>query len=829
MEAFLKMKELRESLKRVPFFQAIDLLSVEEDGLLVGVSGRLAYAYRITGVDYYLFDDAAIQTFFFEMRKFLSQVPEGIIFSFLKRSREGDDQLFKRYEDSIPMEERLAREITARKIRSFEGQRFLKKEIFLFVSYLGDNETSRKNLNGSLRWKQEYEVSREIILNAESVLTSVFHSLEIQIERLTKKEVTREYYEKLNPSLSELVRFEDIFKDKPATIPAFETLRSRVLLLPPRVEHSSIYLDGYYHAALNLRTLPQALDFKMLGLFESSLPDDSEWMVTVRKLDQEKEKGSLRVKANFARANAFFRVSEDHFAREKANQYESFLHEMAERGEAVFEISLSVLVKSKDEAMLKGKREAVLKAFPKLGGAVGVTDHFEHDNLFLSHLPLQTDQNQMRFPVLSNALSFLLPVHSSWKGTEKPDILMKNHADAGLTLDLFDPSLPAKHAVMIGSTGSGKSFAANYLLSNFLVSSPKNHVVVIDVGGSYRKLAKIFNGSYLQIDCTEEYALSPFPEKKKLFPKEGSFDSDFLAFLTTLLEKMVTHQEKLTSSELRILEKSIVKAYERFPEDGCPLLGDIERVLRDYSLGDREDRERAYGFSKNLSIWTEGRFGKLLNQKGNLSLDARFIVFDLAKLSHHPELQSILFFVIRSAISRKLSDTSLRKVIVIDEGWRFFNDDVGARLVEELYRTARKANALVLSISQSPEDFLESKASTAILSNSYVKYILKLQKGHELLQKFDLNPNEIKACQDLEAKPGIFSEVFIKFLNRSVTAKIEPSPLDYWIATTDPEDLNQEESEKAGHEDASELECLILLSEKYPRGMRWQKESNPHA
>jgi len=31
-------------------------------------------------------------------------------------------------------------------------------------------------------------------------------------------------------------------------------------------------------------------------------------------------------------------------------------------------------------------------------------------------------------------------------------------------------------------------------------------------------------------------------------------------------------------------------------------------------------------------------------------------------------------------------------MIVIDEGWRFFNDEVGSRLIENLYRTARKMN-----------------------------------------------------------------------------------------------------------------------------------------
>ena len=77
------------------------------------------------------------------------------------------------------------------------------------------------------------------------------------------------------------------------------------------------------------------------------------------------------------------------------------------------------------------------------------------------------------------------------------------------------------------------------------------------------------------------------------------------------------------------------------------------------------------------------------------------------------------------------------------EGWRFFNDDTGSKLIEDLYRTSRKFNGLVLSISQSPEDFLNTKCANAIISNSFTKYILKLNKGHEQLAQFDFNDYKV--------------------------------------------------------------------------------------
>ena len=820
MKTLLSMKHLREGRKRIPFFSSLDLLTVEEDGLMVGVSGRMGYGFELKGVDYLLRDEAGIQSFLHELKKFLNQIPEDIVLSFHRSSKQGDPGLIKSYEDLIPKNDPLASAVLEAKRAALGSQRFVKKDLFLFVSFLAGDREKKFWDTESGKEKDREEIKR-ILQNAESFILTTFRPLELQITRLTKSEIIRHYFEKLNPALSKVVPYTEILKEGPVTYPRFETLRSCLLLHPPKVNEDYFYLDGFYHAVANLRTLPEEAAIGMGKRFERALPDEAEWVLTVRKPDEEKETGRMRVRANFARANAFFRITEDHLAQERAHQHEDFLREMAERGESVFEISLSVLVKDESLEGLQKKKESLVKAFPKLGGAVGVADHFEHDYLFLTHLPLQGAENPLKFPVLTEALARLLPVGEEWKGTKRPEILLKTYQDEGLGLDLFDPALPAKHALMIGSTGSGKSFTANFLLSHFLITNPRNHVVIVDVGGSYRKLTRIFKGSYLEIDCSEEYALNPFFEKKRMFPKTGEFDSDLLAFLTTLLEKMVTEHEKLTTGDLRILERAILQVYKSIPDDRTPILQDVQNVLRNYSLSDEEDRKRAYHFAKNLGIWTEGRFGKLLNRPGTLSLDNRLLVFDLARLSAHPELQSIMFFVIRAALSRKLYDLSLKKMVVIDEGWRFFNDEIGSRLIEELYRTARKTNSLILSISQTPEDFLESKASTAILANSYVKYILKLQKGHELLSRFDLNANEIEACKELEVRPGISSEIFIKFFNRGVIAKIEPSGLDYWIATTDPEDfLEEEKLRRLGGPEHSDLEILKTLAESYPHGVK---------
>ncbi len=122
----------------------------------------------------------------------------------------------------------------------------------------------------------------------------------------------------------------------------------------------------------------------------------------------------------------------------------------------------------------------------------------------------------------------------------------------------------------------------------------------------------------------------------------------------------------------------------------------------------------------------------------------------------------------------------------------FFNDDAGSALIENLYRTARKFNAAIYSISQSPADFLNTKAANSIISNTYLKFVLRIKSGFDLLPQFGLNPQEIEKIKGLRLEKGKYSEIFLKFNEHSRIIKIQPSPVDYWICTTDPEDAQKE-------------------------------------
>jgi type IV secretory pathway VirB4 component len=161
------------------------------------------------------------------------------------------------------------------------------------------------------------------------------------------------------------------------------------------------------------------------------------------------------------------------------------------------------------------------------------------------------------------------------------------------------------------------------------------------------------------------------------------------------------------------------------------------------------------------------------------------------------------------------------KFLVLDECWKLLESGSGSVFIGEVFRTFRKYYASAIAISQNIDDFAKSSVSQAILPNSSIKWVL-MQKGSDkkrLKEVLNLNDKEIEHICSLKQERGQYSETFLMAEDKHIVARICPTPLEYWIATTDPRDTSKIESLRKEKPELSQLETLKTLAEEYPCGV----------
>jgi type IV secretory pathway VirB4 component len=276
-------------------------------------------------------------------------------------------------------------------------------------------------------------------------------------------------------------------------------------------------------------------------------------------------------------------------------------------------------------------------------------------------------------------------------------------------------------------------------------------------------------------------------------------------------------KSKLPKLDRALLEKALIKLYAAKREKGeVPILSDLARYLSALE----EDSMRA--ISKMLYLWTGERpYGRLLDGQGSLRTDANICTFDLKGLSSYPDLQSVMILILTDFILAQIANEKEKKSrIIIDEAWELLKSQAAANFMEFSVRTLRKmgAGSGITFITQGVEEIVASPIGAAILNNTATKFVM-LQRGDSeiLANTLKLNSQEVGLIHSLGQKKGEYSEGFMIEGDHRQIVRIYPSPLEYWLATSDAQDnIYLEKLRKDGFPLMTALE---KAAEIYPKGV----------
>jgi conjugal transfer ATP-binding protein TraC len=781
-----------------------------ENDFAVFLDGSMGFGLKLKALDVTCSSDSQIESLSERLSSFLNSLAPGTQMQFVQQIGPGNLEIIEKAEGLRSEDTQKAiLELHEERIRNLKEQEennlIPKQNLYCFVRRKPEKPLLQKE---KAFWKKpkhfemsEASLKKEIHLteNLKKEVLFYLSSLGLSGVCLSTSEIAQLLYKQWNPGRGvELSSFNA------------EDIRSSILFSDVERTPRGFWLGGLYHQVISLKNLPDQTYASMARALKG-LPFGTTLFFSLSVPNQEKELEKLQHQRRIAFSMARGKQSgvSDVESEAKLQDVEDLIAEMVAQGEKIFFLSLSVLVSGRNEEEVEDEASQVLLKIRELSGAEGMVESYASFEVFLENsIPNATSRTRSRRVKTSNA-SDLLPLFGVWEGHEIPRILLKNAQGGLFSVDPFSLDLSNHNQIITGGSGSGKSFLTNLLLLQLLKENPK--VFIVDIGGSYQKLCSHLDGQYLSFNLTSDFALNPFD----LGPGETGPSSQKLKFLVGLIEMMTkedtdNHLDKLQRAEL---ESAIQKLFETSPN---PSISYLKALLLEHS----DPGIKRLG--KVLGPWAGNTpYGKVVDRPTTVSLDKRLVCFDLKGLEAYPDLQAVCLYLITDLVWREVQkDRSEMKVLVLDESWKLIESDAGASFVGEVFRTFRKYFASAIAISQNLDDFAKSRIAGAILPNTSLKWILAQKGGSRsrLKEVLQLNDNELSLIESLHQVHGSYSQAFLISEDKHALVNIEPTPLEYWLSTSDPRDVTLFEDRTQGSPWKTSLQVLKELSCEFPFG-----------
>lgn len=353
--------------------------------------------------------------------------------------------------------------------------------------------------------------------------------------------------------------------------------------------------------------------------------------------------------------------------------------------------------------------------------------------------------------------------------------------------------IKARNFAIFAPTGEGKSFLANNILRQYFESGVR--LVIIDLGGSYTKFAKLYPDAHivLRYEPGKNLGINPF-----YITGPNDVGAERLEDLTVFLFELMGNSKKPTKAEAVAL-KRILKAYYDQGADGTSLDGfyGFVKSNKDSLLAELGIDMAYFNVTNFLHILSEyigdGLYSFLFEVSEDQSYkleDKRLIVFELDEVKNNKEVLSVMLKLIKSAIQRTIwRNRSERGIILFDEFAKQLKFENVLESVEFYYQAIRKQNGAIGIILQSINQLPDNSTSASILENTQVIYSLRNEKGYgALAERLNLSShdlNQLKSIRnDLKGKRK-YTEMFIKIGNESNIFRLEVPPEVYAAYLTD--------------------------------------------
>lgn len=485
-------------------------------------------------------------------------------------------------------------------------------------------------------------------------------------------------------------------------------------------------------------------------------------------------------------------------AAEKQKEQRLFCEEITKFDYQTAYTSFNVILNDTDKTSLMRKIALVQQGFSFMNQSSCYVENAELCNLFFTNIPGNARANYRGFINTTKQAICYLQKEGMYVSDTKGHIY-NDRFGTPVKINLWDyPTLNNKNRIVIGPSGSGKSFwLNNYILQSYELG---RDIMIIDIGGSYRSMIALNGGKYFDSTEQKKFAFNPFlcdrdKNGKYLYIDTTDAESadDQIKTIVAIISYIWKAREQMMPAETAILRKSIIGFYDYV--NNSSVGQNNERIFPDMKAYRKYLQEvfknRMSDFEKQkfeieelillLEPYTDGELSFLLNAKENVDIvHDKLIAFDMEDASKKEYFPLVAIITLQMIVDKIKKRQGMMKELIIDEALDFLQDEKFGDFIAYLYRTFRKKEGSITLAAQNIL-FLKNMPSgikDSIIINCATKIILDhsehRQNLPEIQSVLSINDEEIYMIESLQ-RTDRWREFFIKMSNDAFIFRNEVS------------------------------------------------------
>ncbi len=365
-----------------------------------------------------------------------------------------------------------------------------------------------------------------------------------------------------------------------------------------------------------------------------------------------------------------------------------------------------------------------------------------------------------------------------------------------VTVDVWDEDknyVDARNFFILSPTGGGKSFTANHIISNYYSDGAKQ--VIIDLGGSYRKLEALFPNdiAYITYKEGDNLGVNPFELRTNEVLTTAKIDE--------LVEFIGVHfrRDGTLSEQERAVLRRVVELYYNNIKKGHSLPSFINSFIIDKNdiIEHLEIQKEFFNADEFVLLMSEfvdtGAYSFLYDESkptfGTELYEKNIIVFELDAIRGNKLLLSIMLQLISTTIDKMIwQDKSTRGVILFDEVAEQLKWDGMLRRIQWFYQAIRKQNGSIGIVLQSIAQLPKNELSDAIIDNTQILYVLGAKDYKAIQDRFNLSDHAYYQMSSIKKNfsgARKYSQLFLLRGDTHQVYNLEVPPEVFWAYQTD--------------------------------------------